>query len=87
MRVPVIAKIVCTDDQTVRNWFRCLMAEGVEGLKGRPMPGGPANQAVVPSRSRLRCCWFAMCCFRFSHSSSSAKAKFRSLSNYLRSHS
>ena len=43
MRVPVIARIVRTDDQTVRNWFKRWMAEGVEGLKDRPMPGGPAK--------------------------------------------
>jgi transposase len=43
MLAPTIAKIVRTDDQTVRNWFKRWMAEGVEGLKDRPMPGGPAT--------------------------------------------
>jgi transposase len=43
MIAPVIAKIVRTDDQTVRNWFKRWLAEGVEGLKDRPMPGGPAK--------------------------------------------
>lgn len=43
MTAPAIAKIVRTDDQTVRNWFKRWMAEGIEGLKDRPMPGGPAK--------------------------------------------
>jgi transposase len=43
MKVPTIARIVRTDDQTVRNWFKRWMAEGIEGLKDRPMPGGPAK--------------------------------------------
>lgn len=38
MTAPAIAKIVRTDDQTVRNWFKRWMAEGIEGLKDRPMP-------------------------------------------------
>jgi transposase len=36
-----IAKIVREDDQTVRNWLKRWMAEGIEGLKDRPMPGAP----------------------------------------------
>ena len=43
MTAPAIAKIVRTDDQTVRNWFKRWMAEGLEGLKDRPMPGSPAK--------------------------------------------
>jgi transposase len=43
MTAPAIAKIVRTDDQTVRNWFKRWLAEGIEGLKDRPMPGGPAK--------------------------------------------
>ncbi len=43
MTAPAIAKVVRTDDQTVRNWFKRWMAEGIEGLKDRPMPGGPAK--------------------------------------------
>ncbi len=43
MTAPAIAKIVRTDDQTVRNWFKRWMAEGREGLQDRPMPGGPAK--------------------------------------------
>jgi transposase len=41
MTAPAIAKIVRTDDQTVRNWFKRWRAEGIEGLKDRPMPGSP----------------------------------------------
>jgi transposase len=44
MKVPTIARIVRTDDQTVRNWFKRWMAEGIEGLKDRPMPGGPRRR-------------------------------------------
>lgn len=43
MTVPAITRIVRTDDQTVRNWFKRWTAEGLEGLKDRPMPGGPAK--------------------------------------------
>ncbi len=43
LTAPTIAKIVRTDDQTVRNWFKRWTAEGMEGLKDRPMPGGPAK--------------------------------------------
>ncbi len=38
MAASTIAKIVRCDDQTVRNWFKRWTAEGVEGLKDRPMP-------------------------------------------------
>ncbi len=41
MTAPAIAKIVRENDQTVRNWFKRWMAEGIEGLKDRPMPGPP----------------------------------------------
>lgn len=43
MTAPTIAKIMRTDDQTVRNWFKRWTAEGVEGLKDRPMPERPAK--------------------------------------------
>jgi transposase len=43
MRAPAIAKVVRTDDQTVRNWFKRWTAEGIEGLKDRPMPGSPGK--------------------------------------------
>src|SRR5579875_2404553 len=41
MTAPAIAKIGRENDQTVRNWFKRWMAEGIEGLKDRPMPGPP----------------------------------------------
>ncbi len=41
MTAPAIAAIVREDDQTVRNWLRRYLAEGIEGLKDRPMPGAP----------------------------------------------
>jgi putative transposase len=43
MTAPIIAKIVRTDDQTVRNWFKRWTAEGIQGLKDRPMPERPAK--------------------------------------------
>ena len=43
MTAPVIAKIVRENDQTVRNWLKRWMAEGIEGLKDRPMPGAPSK--------------------------------------------
>jgi len=43
MIAPDIARIVRTDDQTVRNWFKRWAAEGMEGLKDRPMPERPAK--------------------------------------------
>jgi transposase len=41
MIAPAIAKIVRENDQTVRNWLKRWIAEGIEGLKDRPMPGTP----------------------------------------------
>src|SRR5579875_3726950 len=41
MTAPAISKIVREGDQTVRNWLKRWMAEGIEGLKDRPMPGPP----------------------------------------------
>jgi transposase len=43
MTAPSIAKIVRENDQTIRNWFQRWMAEGIEGLKDRPMPGAPCK--------------------------------------------
>ena len=39
LTVPEIARIVRQDDQTVRTWLKRWLAEGIEGLKDRPMPG------------------------------------------------
>lgn len=43
LTAPAIATIVRSDDQTVRNWLKRWMAEGIEGLKDRPMPGAPVK--------------------------------------------
>jgi transposase len=39
MTAPALAPIVREVSQTVRNWLKRWMAEGIEGLKDRPMPG------------------------------------------------
>jgi transposase len=61
MRAPAIAKIVRENDQTVRNWLKRYLAEGIEGLKDRPMPGAPSKitkayeeQLLLVVRRRLR---------------------------------
>ena len=41
MTAPAIAAIVREEDQTVRTWLKRYLAEGIEGLKDRPMPGAP----------------------------------------------
>jgi transposase len=43
MTAPAIVKMVREVDQTVRNWLKRWMAEGIEGLKDRPMPGAPSK--------------------------------------------
>lgn len=43
LTAPAIARIVREDDQTVRTWLKRWLAEGIEGLKHRPMPGGPTK--------------------------------------------
>lgn len=43
LRVSAIAPIVREATQTVRNWLKRWMAEGIEGLKDRPMPGAPSK--------------------------------------------
>ncbi len=43
LTAPAIARIVRENDQTVRTWLKRWLAEGIEGLKDRPMPGGPAK--------------------------------------------
>src|SRR5215470_13093158 len=61
MTAPAIAKIVREGDQTVRNWLKRYLAEGIEGLKDRPMPGAPpkvtkayAEQLLAVVRRRPR---------------------------------
>jgi len=43
LAAPAIARIVREDEQTVRRWLKRYLAEGVEGLKDRPMPGAPGK--------------------------------------------
>jgi transposase len=43
MTAPAIAAIVRETDQTVRNWLKRYLAEGIEGLNDRPMPGPPSK--------------------------------------------
>src|SRR5260370_42594859 len=43
LTAPAIAAIVREDDQTVRNWLKRYLAEGIEGLHDRPMPGAPSK--------------------------------------------
>jgi transposase len=47
LTAPAIAAIVREHDQTVRNWLKRWLAEGIEGLKDRPMPGAPTK--VTPA--------------------------------------
>jgi transposase len=47
LTAPAIAAIVREDDQTVRNWLKRYRAEGIDGLKDRPMPGAPPK--VTPA--------------------------------------
>jgi len=41
LKAPQIAGIVRKDEQTVRRWLKRYQAEGIEGLKDAPRPGGP----------------------------------------------
>jgi transposase len=43
LTAPAIAAIVREDDQTVRNWLKRYLAEGIDGLKDRPMLGAPSK--------------------------------------------
>jgi len=61
LTAPVIATLVREDDQTVRNWLKRYVAEGIAGLHDRPMPGAPpkirpasAEQLVAAVRRRPR---------------------------------
>jgi transposase len=47
LAAPAIARIVREDEQTVRRWLKRYLAEGIEGLKGRPMRGAPGK--VTPA--------------------------------------
>lgn len=50
---PAIAAIVREDDQTVHNWLRRYLAEGIEGLKDRPMPGTPPKSTKAHEEQLL----------------------------------
>lgn len=61
LTAPAIAAIVREDDQTVRNWLKRYLAEGIAGLHDRPMPGAPpkitpayTEQLVAAVRRRPR---------------------------------
>jgi transposase len=59
MTAPAIATMVREDDQTVRNWLKRYLAEGIAGLKDRPMPGAPpkitqASEAQLLAAVRRR---------------------------------
>lgn len=61
LTAPAIAVIVREDDQTVRNWLKRWLAEGIAGLHDRPMPGAPpkitpafATQLLETVRRRPR---------------------------------
>ncbi len=43
LAAPAIAAIVREDEATVRRWLKRYRAEGIEGLKDRPMPGSPGK--------------------------------------------
>ncbi len=47
LAAPAIARIVREDEQTVRRWLKRYLAEGLEGLKDRPLPGAPGK--VTPA--------------------------------------
>jgi transposase len=51
MLAPEIARIVRSDEETVRSWLRRYMAEGVTGLADAPRPG--AAPKVTPEYREL----------------------------------
>lgn len=52
LTAPAIARIVRESDQTVRTWLKRWLAEGLDGLKDRPMPGG-ATKITAAYREQL----------------------------------
>lgn len=44
LTAPAIARSVREDDRTARTWLKRWLAEGIAGLKDRPMPGGPTKR-------------------------------------------
>ena len=57
MTAGAIARIVRESDQTVRNWITRYLAEGVEGLKDRPMPGAPRSSRRTATHRTRRGSW------------------------------
>lgn len=55
LAAPAIAAIVRKDDQTVRNWLKRYLAEGIEGLQDRPVPGGPSKITKAFEEQLLAC--------------------------------
>ena len=53
LTAPTIAAIVREDDQTVRNWLKRWAAEGLDGLRDRPMPGAPPKVTKVDEEQLL----------------------------------
>jgi transposase len=59
LAAPAIAAIVREDEETVRRWLKRYCAEGIEGLKDRPMPARatktpPAYRAQLLAAVRQR---------------------------------
>jgi transposase len=59
LAAPAIAAIVREDEETVRRWLKRYRAEGIEGLKDRPMPARatktpPAYRAQLLAAVRQR---------------------------------
>jgi transposase len=64
LAAPAIAAIVREDEETVRRWLKRYLAEGIEGLKDRPIPGAPGKvtpayqeQLLAAVRRRPRSLW------------------------------
>jgi transposase len=61
LAAPAIAPIVREDEEAVRRWLKRYRAEGLDGLRDRPMPGAPSKvtaayreQALAAVRRRPR---------------------------------
>jgi transposase len=63
MTAPAIARIVREGDQTVRNWLKRWMAEGIDGFQARPMPEPPQRiteeekEHLLAAVGRRPCSW------------------------------
>lgn len=52
LTAPAIAPIVREHEETIRRWLKRWLAEGITGLRDRPMTGGPAK-ITAAYRERL----------------------------------